>query len=538
MELKLKLISALDKIMPSETEPATAEFNQGTTLKNEYFAFQLAYNTGSKLLRDLKLEINSELSDSIQSYQVDLAPAKLLAFNLDENVISKSAGMFPDILVEEKSTFHSRPYQWSSIWFKIKIKDTQAAGKYDIRLTLKHEAKEIEKSTTFTLQVLNAVLPEQTIERTEWFHADCIALLHKVEVWSEDFWQLLEKYFIDQVDHGCTRILTPLFTPPLDTDINLERTTVQLIDIQEFDNKYTFNFDKLKRWIELAKKCGYKKFEFSHLFSQWGAKFTPKIIVNNEKKFGWHTLANSVEYRELLIAMFKELIPFIDSENLRDKCVFHVSDEPQKENLEDYKYAAMLLKSLTDGIAISDALSDLEFVKEKLCDLPVPGINELEHFAKAGVTPLWTYYCCGPDVTYTNRFMHFPGARTAVLGFQLFQHDVVGFLHWGYNFWLSRLSKMVINPYQSTDAGGEFPAGDAFLVYPGLSGPVSSIRHELLLSAFQDHRRATLLATKYGKDYAKNFINSYANGNFSVTHYPTSSEVLESMRYAMNLLCE
>ena len=56
-------------------------------------------------------------------------------------------------------------------------------------------------------------------------------------------------------------MLTPLFTSPLDTAIGLERTTCQLIDVEVKDGEYVFGFEKLKRWIDLCKKCGIEYFE-------------------------------------------------------------------------------------------------------------------------------------------------------------------------------------------------------------------------------------------------------------------------------------
>jgi hypothetical protein len=56
----------------------------------------------------------------------------------------------------------------------------------------------------------------------------------------------------------------------------------------------------------------------------------------------------------------------------------------------------------------------------------------------------------------------------------LYKFDIKGFLQWDYNFWSSQYSRCPISPYIVTDAGHDFPSGDAFLVYPGEEGPVES----------------------------------------------------------------
>ena len=89
------------------------------------------------------------------------------------------------------------------------------------------------------------------------------------------------------------------------------RTTVQLIDVYQEENGYTFSFEKLERWLELCERCRIRYLEFSHLFTQWGAGHAPKIMAwegspaNGKKEgcrqiFGWDTDAASDEYREFL----------------------------------------------------------------------------------------------------------------------------------------------------------------------------------------------------------------------------------------------
>lgn len=76
---------------------------------------------------------------------------------------------------------------------------------------------------------------------------------------------------------------------------------------------------------------------------------------------------------------------------------------------------------------------------------------------------------------------------------------LTGFLHWGFNYWLSPGSRSKIDPYQVTDCCGTFPAGDAFSVYPSEDGPVESARMVVFHEALQDMRLLKLLEATYGK---------------------------------------
>ena len=98
-----------------------------------------------------------------------------------------------------------------------------------------------------------------------------------------------------------------------DTAAGTERLTVQLVSVKKKEGGYLFDFDKLGRWIDTAKRCGIEYFEISHLFTQWGVASCPKIIadVNGEERciFGWDTDADSPEYTNFLWSLRKAAVP-------------------------------------------------------------------------------------------------------------------------------------------------------------------------------------------------------------------------------------
>lgn len=121
-------------------------------------------------------------------------------------------------------------------------------------------------------------------------------------------------------------LLTPLFTPPLDTEIGGERTTVQLVGVERDEQAYRFDFGLLERWISLGERCGVHYYEFSHLFTQWGAQFAPKIMAIEQGQlkriFGWETDASGDTYGQFLEALLPELDRFIQERGLGDRVFF------------------------------------------------------------------------------------------------------------------------------------------------------------------------------------------------------------------------
>ena len=547
--IKTVLLNSMEKVIADrEWTPQSNNYRNGIALKGETFAFQVAYSQideteKSFALWRVKFDCDEDIKNYVTLRKVENMPVRFGAWRYDENVITKHAGLLPDLLVDcdETSRIIVAPHQWRSFWITVKLPENIKAGKYTINVTMYRETcgeeqNKEEHTETFNLEVIDAVLPKQQIEHTEWFYTDCIAQHYNVEVWSEEHWARIEQFFRNQVAHSCTRVLTPLFTPPLDTAVGYERLTTQLIEAHEIGvDKYEFDFSKLERWLKLGLECGYQKFEMAHLFSQWGAKFAPQIIVDGEKKFGWHTESTGEAYRNFLKAFIPELIKFIEAHNWQDKVIFHISDEPHLEHLEVYSKCANLLKELLGDKYIStDALSNLDFYKQGFCQLPVPVLTELDEFKEAGVNPLFAYYCCAPESKTSNRFVFYPGARTRALGIILYAYNVVGFLHWGYNFWNSRMSFKPINPYVSIDADGEFPAGDSFLVYPGENGPEDSIRNELVNEAFQDYHACKLLESKTSREYVMQLLEETFGGKIDVFDYPISTEGMATLRNAVN----
>ncbi|MGN0313473.1 MAG: DUF4091 domain-containing protein, partial [Fusicatenibacter sp.] len=303
---------------------------------------------------------------------------------------------------------------------------------------------------------------------------------------------------------GLNLLLTPLFTPPLDTLPGSERLTVQLVDVAKTDDGWQFGFDRLAQWIQMAHRCGIFFFEASHLFTQWGAEHAPKIVARTknglQKVFGWDTDAAGPEYTAFLEAFLPKLTAFFREQHLEGQVYFHISDEPSAEHLAQYGRLSRLIHRLTEGFPKMDALSDYSFYEKGLVDTPVCATNHIRPFLEHQTPHLFAYYCCSQANGVSNRFLGMPGARNRCIGLQLYHHNIEGFLHWGYNFWMTQYSTRVIDPYRVSDAGGAFPAGDAFSVYPGENGPIAAIGLELFHEALQDLGALQLAETLCGRE--------------------------------------
>ena len=335
-------------------------------------------------------------------------------------------------------------------------------------------------------------------------------------------------------------ILMPIFTPALDTKIGGERTTVQLVQIEKNGNIYSFDFKYVDRWIEMCLSNGVKYIEIAHLFTQWGAGHAPKVMatVDGEYKriFGWDTDATGEDYKNFLQIFLKEFTAYLEAKGLKENVYFHISDEPNKEQLEQYKKSAQIAKDVLKGWKIFDALSHVEFYKDGLCEIPVPISSSIEKFSKEDIRERWVYYCCGPVVRASNRLLAMHSARTRCIGFQMYKYGIEGFLHWGYNFFNSQYSVDRINPFLNSNGGNWVSGGDANSVYPGRNGkPLESLRLIAFKQGIDDIRLLKLCEKYYTKEFLISEIEKIY-GNITFLDCINDTETMVAIRNMLDEL--
>lgn len=533
-------LSSLAKVFADE-ELRDKTLLKATALTNETYSFQIAYRS-NQLTKLIRTRVVSAITSHVTLRTVGLVTAEMPIYaDHDEHLLRDTPGLYPDPLypVTELDGLTAIPGQWRSLWVTVKLDGSVKPGNYPITIQFTTNDGAPLSEETFSLRVIAAELPEQQLIHTEWFHSDCLATYYQVDVFSERHWELLRSFIETAVAHGINMILTPLFTPPLDTQVGGERPTVQLIDVKVVGtDQYTFGFERLKRWVAMCNELGVKYFEFSHLFTQWGAKHAPKIVAQVDgretKIFGWETDATGSTYKTFLAQFLPQLVAFIRENGLEARSYFHVSDEPSEQHIPTYESASSWLRQFLSDFPMMDALSSYEFYKRDLVKKPIPASNHIEPFLENEVPDLWTYYCCSQYKDVANRFLCMPSARNRILGVQLYKFRIAGFLHWGYNFYYSQYSRYPIDPYRVTDAGHAFPAGDPFVVYPGPEGPIESLRLEVFYEALQDLRALQKLESLVGREQVMELLEAGLEQPITFDEYPREAGWLLMKREEIN----
>ncbi len=477
---QMKFIPSTEKCRISDSYADKTAIARLAMLRNEKIHLQVALfeEDPNITVRAFSLVIDSPLAPFVKVYRIEQVPVKMPIYRgvTDPDFLSKEPGLYPDLLLpyDIQPRLYFCGGEVRSLYLTVEDKEGIAPGEYD--LTLKAMAgDDCFATASIKIEVVSALLAEQTLIYTSWFHSDCLAQFYDVPVFSEEYWRIVRNFVRAAVDDGQNMILTPVFTPPLDTAVGGERLTVQLVDVTvDGAGNYTFGFDDLDRFVKMAQEEGMKYFEISHLFTQWGCAHAPKIMANTPEGYrrlwGWETDAHSSEYKTFLRAFLTAFLAHAKTLGIDGQCYFHISDEPSRKHLDAYLDAKNAICDLLEGYTIMDALSDFDFYKTGAIQCPIPATNHITPFLQAGIEGLWTYYCCSQYVEVSNRFLAMPGYRTRILGTQLFKYKISGFLHWGFNFYNCGGSNYAVDPYLDTTADYMVPAGDAFVVYPAPDG--------------------------------------------------------------------
>lgn len=570
---KIKWVSSLEKVFP-DREPKGAEWEKAPSfLVGEVFSLQCAFWASKDMAGTAGVELSGPFAEYVRVREVCTVPSRFSGRLLEkEDSYLYAPGLYPDLLRElREERVRIYPGQWHALWLTVECGGEMAGevpggqawrasdgntreesgqenaegkgelpfGVHELELKLTPDVGETVR-TSLELELVPVSLPEQTLLHTEWFHTDCLADYYRVEPWSQEHWRIVECFLAHYAKMGMNMVLVPVLTPPLDTAVGGERTTVQLVEIrEEAEGVFRFGFERLERYVELCRRAGIRCLEISHLFTQWGACAAPKVMVWRDgvqvRRFGWDTPSDSPEYLGFLEQFLHALTEKLTRWGWEGKVFFHLSDEPREEALERYRF---LREKVTGWIApypVMDALSDYAFYESGAVDRAVPSMDSLPLFAAKGAEPLWTYYCSGQCKGTPNRFLAMPSCQVRVLGVLLYVYRAEGFLHWGYNFYNSALSLEHIDPYAVTDAGGVFPSGDSFLVYPGPEGkPEDSLRMLLMLEAMQDLRALQLLESLQGRESVMELLRREAGMELTAVDWPRDAAFLPGLREKVN----
>jgi len=503
------LETSLNRIFP-DAAPGSTDLSL-LAPRNARASFQVAVRTGDLVKTATSCSVTGadDVSPRVRFVGLVPVPHHAPGTPLSElDGIGDIPGLVPDPLMPWTKV-EIGPRQSRSYWVSLQIPADAKPGPREItvRLTLRGDEKDAKEAVVelpVKLDIAELVVqPRKNFSVTHWWWGTTTWDYYKTGMLDDErWWEITRNQMQDLWDHGND----VAYVPSLFMRREIVKRPCQLLVVNEpSPGKFEFDWRHVKRFTDMCREIGYEKFEWPHVWIYWGVKHPMRIYtqkIKGEYDLLWPTDISgfSDTYLNYLRQFFPEFKAFLDREKLLDGSFFHLSDEPGGEHIADYRKARQILRDLAPWLKTMDALSDIEYGKQGVTDIPIPLVASAQAYIDAKI-PHWVYYCTSPRGKWLNRFCDTPLAKIRMSGWLFYRLGANGFLHWGYNFWNKEESEELLDPFSDATTGGAYPAGDPFVVYPGKDGKmIDSVRWEVFAESLQDF--AILQSAGIGRDDA------------------------------------
>ncbi|WJH33694.1 DUF4091 domain-containing protein [Paenibacillus sp. CC-CFT747] len=415
-----------------------------------------------------------------------------------------------------------------SFWISVKVPADMDPGNCKLKVQFKSSVLTEPAVMYATVEVKDIVIQERkNFPITHWWYPECIYDYYEMKPLGDEFFKMVRPYLENLFDHGNDL----LFVPLLNYRKEIMKRPPQLLKVWEVrPGVYKFDWDLVRKLIRMAKEIGFHQFEWSHFWAYSHAKeraasAAEPTRIYTERNGKLETLfqegldATGEVFRAYMMQFLPEFKQFLEEEGIKEQSLFHICDEPtdQPADIENYKKAREFLNQIDPSVKVMDAVKGISYSELGLTDYPVPIMYRANEFLEKEI-PHWVYYCCSPAGTYMNRFFDTPLWQIRIQGWAFYRLRVMGFLHWGYNYWYTQKASSLEQEYSpdtqimadlfhDCSCGGIYPFGDPFVVYPGKDGPIDSIRWEVFAESMQDYALLQTLGVNPDDELLRPIVN-------------------------------
>ncbi len=474
--------SCLEKIRADATE-FKEPFLTSCALAGEVFAYQVAIYSDSDSSE--AVSVYAESGAEVCLYEVKQVPVNWPHYANDSyrHYLTDTPALLPDALVplgRRKTLRINRNV--TVLWVEV---TADFPGNYDVELVFK--TNEGEQRTLFHLHILPCRMPELRFNLCQYIDPASIAAYYGVPMFCDKHWDLLEKNIQLAAKHGVTNLLTPIY-PPVYGKHSLGGEGVQLVKITENKNDYEFNYDLLDCWVLFAKRNGIKRLTFPPIFPSIETLECPKIKITRSWREVWlfdeSTDVLSPIFCNFIRKFFRSLMKHMKEIGAEDMMCFQISDRPSVEFADRYAQCRALLNNVINCHQIADIAVPYDFYKLNLGSAPFFTIQDIDDLLRL---PSDRFLCT--DVTAVNAITNFliasPSLRVRTFGLLCFQYRIAALFNLWFNNYFNAEGERA-DVFLNTANENALPSGGGFLVYPGMDGPIPSIRLKQLFYALQD----------------------------------------------------
>lgn len=484
--------------------------------RNEYQSFQIClrsqseFTINSVIFGDLTGEagVIPALNFTYQYVEYVYCPRNSLS-TLPEDVVRTAPDYFPDPLSNDRSMYVPRKTT-QPVWITVYVPKGTGAGIYSGAVDL--NTTEGKQTVKMSVEVCAVTLPDPNEGSLDYMHHqqitgvwwlpsspgcypwDPITICYGYNRWTPQWWALLEDFAKKMREHRQNILYLNLPQLLMDGGTQVDENGV-----------FTFHWSKVDEYVRFFMDRGVVKgLEGTHIaaIDYFVMHFTTYVLRRNTQGMMEVGMAphDSEESENWLRQYLPALQAHVEQMGWMDVWYQHVGDEAMTDaQLSQYTFYFRKIRELAPLFKVGDPVTHVDFAKHQLelgTDVQVPIESAYDEnralfrqAAKDGVR-MYLYNCCGPAGSWLNRFVDKPVWHMRVLGWLLYDWDIKGFLHWGYNFWNDWGLK------EPLEISEEEVKGDHYTVYPDPHFPDkirSSIRYEANRDAAQDYELLSIL---------------------------------------------
>lgn len=399
-------------------------------------------------------------------------------------------GLVPDPLWPQTKVTLG-PAESRSFWITLHVPTDAKPGPRELRVRISTDGGKTQVELPVALEISRLVVqPRRDFPVIHWWRGEATWDYYHTEMFDDRWWKLTRLQLEDMLAHGSDVVYVPIFFDRRET---FKRPCQLLIVNEPKPGVYEFDWSRVKQFLNMARAIGFTRFEWSHLWIYWGVENPVRLYTKVGERYQMLWPPDISGFSDTYVNFLRQFLPafhdFLAKEGVLETSYFHLSDEPGSgQHLKNYRRARQILRDLAPWMKVMDALSDVQYGRQGLTDIPIPLVSSAQAYIDAKI-PHWVYYCCAPQGTWLNRFMDTPLTKVRMSGWLFYRLDAKGFLHWGFNYWHKMEREEVGDPFNdaSNASWPGIPFGDPFMIYPGPDGPLDSIRWEVFADSLQDY---------------------------------------------------
>jgi hypothetical protein len=416
---------------------------------------------------------------------------------------------WPDPLPPYDGAFSLKATQNQPLWITVYVPKDASAGDYQGKVTLRSGNWKFEAQ--LKLHVWDFTLPEETHLRSAFgLSSGLVRKYHNLETDAE-LRQVMDKYYQNFAKHRICPY-DPMQLAPIKTNFSRDGA---VLDFTEFDKAARRYLDEFK----------FNAFML-HLQGMGGGTFHSR---HYGKPAGFEQ--GSPEYEKIFADYARQIQDHLEKNGWLNKAYVYWFDEPEPKDFDFVKEGMELIKRAAPKLTRLLTEEPNDALAESV-DLWCPITNmynaEAAHSRQAAGEEIWWYICTGPKAPYCTLFIDHSAIELRMWLWQTYKYKVDGILIWQSNYWTSptafvepKLQNPWKDPMSYVSGYGREPGhigywgnGDGRFIYPPnkdpgndktkhLSGPVNSIRWEMLREGIEDYEYFWLLKDAINRLKAK-----------------------------------